>query len=106
MKAETKKDITKVFANLRKFGYKVQVNNTPQRMSVGQKDWVDYTIYNKRYLVFVEVKLGKDRLSEGQKETAKYLSSIMAINKTVYYFCIKTLKEAKKIHDDLLGKKL
>jgi len=102
----SKKEISKIFGKLRSFGFKVQNFNTPSRMNIGQKDWVDHVIYNKRYLIFVEVKLGKDKLSEGQVTTANYLSSIMALNKTVHYFIISSVKEAETLFDMILGKSL
>ena len=102
----TKSDISKQFALLRKYGYKVINLNEKRSFRAGQRDFVDLCIFNAHYLVFVEVKIGKDILSEGQKDTAIKLSSIMAINKTVYYFQIKTLAEAKIIQEKILSKTL
>jgi hypothetical protein len=102
----TKKEVSEQFAKLTKFGYKVINFNSYKAMPTQMKNFVDHLIFNKKYFIAVEVKIGKDELSDGQKDTAEKLSSVMAINKTFYYFNIKTLPEAKNLCDKILGNKL
>ena len=103
----TKSDISKTFSQLRKFGYTVVNMNTKRALgSSGTKDFVDFCIFSKHYLVFIEVKIGKDFLSEGQKDTAIKLSSLMAINKSIHYYQIRNLNEAKQLQERLLSKTL
>ena len=64
--------------------------------------WVDHVIYNSKYFIMIECKFDKDFLKPGQIETARLLSSIASINKTIHYFQIKTIKEAQSLHDRIL----
>ena len=104
----TKADINKTFRYLESFDYTVLSfgDNKPGRK--GSAGGVDNILFNKKNLIFVETKTAdtKDKLSEKQKNTAIKLSSIMAINKTVYYFQITDITQATKLVEDILTKKL
>ena len=103
----TKGEISKEFARLRQFGFKVWNFNSNRAFKSGMmKDFVDHLITNGKYIVFAEIKIGKDILSDGQKETAKYLSSASIHNKFTHYKLLTEMKQVKKLVDDLLGGKL
>lgn len=97
-----KKEISKTFGNLRKYGYKVINFNSSTRLNAGMKDFIDFCIFSSRVIIFVEVKLGKDKLSEGQKETARMLSSVASLQTRIHYKTIRDLKSAKELHDLIL----
>lgn len=103
-----KAEIGKVFRKLESYRFKVKAFGDNRRGRKAMTGWVDIVIYNFKYLIMLEIKteLTKDKLTEEQKETAKLLSSIMAINKTVYYFQIKNLVEANKLFDRILKQDL
>jgi hypothetical protein len=101
----TKADFNKVFNELRKWGYTVINFSDKRALRKGMKDWVDYTIFGKRLIIFIELKIDKDKLSSGQTETALKLTEIAERNSTVIYKQIKTLQEATFIVDYLLRAK-
>lgn len=98
----TKKDFNKVFNELRKWGYTVLNFSDKRALRRGMKDWVDYVIFGRGMLVFVELKIGEDKVSKGQAETAIKLAMVTSLNKTVFYNQVKELKDAKNIVDYLL----
>jgi len=104
----TKADINKAFRYLENFDYTVLSfgDNKPGRR--GQAGGVDNIIFNKKYLIFVEIKSKDtgDKLSDKQKDTALKLSSIAALNRTVYYFQIKTVSEAIDLRNRIIARKL
>jgi Holliday junction resolvase len=104
----TKSEIAKKLRKLKDFGFTVIAFGDKRKGRTASKDWVDCVIFNKKYLVMVEIKTTatKDTFSEGQKETGKKLSAIMTINKTVYYIILRDLKETDNLIDNLLGNKL
>ena len=97
-----KKDITKIFNELKKFGFTVINNNTPTTQRRQQKGWVDYVIYNDKQIVFIEVKLEKDKLSPGQFDTMLKLKGVSGYAGNVDYYLIHDETEAKNLVDYLL----
>ena len=97
-----KKDITKIFNELKKFGWTVINNNTPTTQRRQQKGWVDYVIFNFKQIVFIEVKLEKDKLSPEQYDTMIKLKSISGYAGNVNYYLIHDETEAKNLVDYLL----
>lgn len=104
----TKADINTIFKSLERFGYKVKSFGDNRRGRKASKSWVDNIIFNRKYFICVETKTEdtKDRLSEGQKETAELLSNISTLNKTFYYFQIKNDREAMNLRDRILENNL
>jgi len=98
----TKNDIAKEFLKLKKYGYKVKSFGDNRSLRRGQTGFVDTVIFNRKNLIFIEVKVGKDTFSEEQLETADLLSSVAAINKTVYYYIVNDVKDAKLLVDIIL----
>jgi hypothetical protein len=99
----TKTEITNELNNLKKFGYTIINMNTPGRMYGGLKNLTDYIIFNAARLYFVEVKIGKDILSEGQKDTKQKLESIAGRCPAVKYMIITNTNEAKALTDCILN---
>uniref|UniRef100_A0A6H2A2P8 VRR-NUC domain-containing protein n=1 Tax=viral metagenome TaxID=1070528 RepID=A0A6H2A2P8_9ZZZZ len=104
----TKAKIGGIFRGLDKYGYKVKSFGDNRSLRKGQSGWIDVVIYNYKYFICIEIKTTdtKDKFSDEQKETAKMLSSIMAINKTFYYQVIRTEKEANNYFDRILAQDL
>ena len=98
----TKNEIAKEFLRLKKFGFKVKSFGDNRSLRRGQTGFVDSVIFNKKFLIFIEIKIGKDTFSDEQKQTAEYISSIAAINKTVHYFNVVDLKGSKLLVDRIL----
>ena len=97
-----KKDITKIFNELKKFGWTVINNNTPTTQRRQQKGWVDYVIFNTKQIAFIEVKLEKDKLSPGQFDTMLKLKGVSGYAGNVDYYLIHDETEAKNLVDYLL----
>jgi predicted Holliday junction resolvase-like endonuclease len=99
----TKSEVSKEFARLRVFGFCVWNFNSNKAMKFGMvKDFVDHVITDGKYIVFVEIKIGADKLSEGQKKTSIALSSASVWNKNLHYKLLTDMKAVKKLVDDLL----
>lgn len=78
-KLTNKAKISKAFGELRKYGYKIFNFNNKGRIQTGyMKDWVDIVIAGHGRIYFIEVKIGKDKHSEGQLETKEKLISCNA----------------------------
>jgi Holliday junction resolvase-like predicted endonuclease len=103
-----KSEISKAFVKLKQFGYSVLNFNSNRKFGSNMAGFVDSVIFNKKYFIAIEVKTTetKDKKSDEQKDTAEKLSSIMAINKTFYYFIVKNLNDAKGLVDKILSNKL
>lgn len=71
--ANTKKEISKKIKSLEKYGFKVWNFSTKHRTTSGVKDFVDFVIVGYGQIFFVELKIDKDKLSEGQLKTKKHL---------------------------------
>lgn len=84
----TKTEATAKINNLKKLGYKVINFNSQRRFNKSQKDFVDYVVIGKGFIYFIELKIGKDKLSPGQEETKKLLEDAVTSNLTVKYLLI------------------
>jgi len=98
-----KKDITKIFNELKKFGFTViNMNSHKSQPTRGSKDFVDYVIFNDKQIVFAEIKLEKDKLSPGQFDTMLKLKGVSGYAGNVDYYLIHDETEAKNLVDYLL----
>jgi hypothetical protein len=104
----TKANISKILLGLKKFGYEVKSFGSNKALRKGQTGFVDNLIFNNYYLIFVETKCDdtKDKFSDAQKKTAQMLSSISTLNRTVHYRIIRNIKEAQKLFDLIIERKL
>ena len=100
--------IKEAFVKLRDFGNIVFNfnSNIPNRAGIkGHPDWEILT--KKLNVVFVETKIGRDTIKPDQKPVLERLSSIMGMpNSRVYYYIVKTSKDAENIQKDILNGKL
>ena len=55
-----------------------------------------------KYLIFVEIKIGNDKLSPGQDNIGRKLSSASVHNKNTFYKVIRTLEDAQRLVDHLV----
>jgi len=76
--------------------------NSYRSLPTGAKYFVDHVIVMPDYVIFIEVKLGTDKLSDGQIRTGKQLSDISAKEGAVKYFLL-TEPNAKFIFNYLRG---
>lgn len=79
---KNKKEISKAFRELEKFGFKVWNFSSNKRLNAGMRDFVDYVIIGRGKVFFIELKIGNDTYTNGQTETAE---KICAIGHPVYY---------------------
>jgi len=98
--------ISKELSRLRKFGFLVYNFNFRKSLPGGIKFFVDHLIISKKYLIFVEVKIGKDTLSVEQKNLALIISTLSCSNKSVHYLVIRNIKECMRFIELILGGKL
>jgi len=97
----TKTDFTNAFNELTKFGYNVKNFNSKRKMGSGAVGFVDHMITGNGHLVFVEVKIGADKLRPAQKDFAEKIMTVVNKNNTVKYWQISKLSEAMGIVDYL-----
>lgn len=93
MTKPTKSEISQEFKQLEKYGYKVFTFNSNKR--VRTTGFVDHVIVGKGKAYFIEVKIGKDVMSELQKKTARYFE-------TLFTYHIATENNYKEIIDSIL----
>ena len=101
----SKTEITNELNRLKKYGYEVRTFNHYQAVGRGTKGFVDHFIIG-HYIIFCEVKIGRDRLSEAQISLADKISTHATLYKRLHYVNIHTLAEAKKLVENILAKKL
>ena len=106
MKKTTKSEISKEFARLRNFGFSVFNFNFKRALPKGLRYFVDHIIISKRYLIFIEVKIGKDTLDKEQRKLGEILSHLSTMCKPLHYLVITNLKESVSCVDMILEKKL
>jgi len=99
-----KREISQQFALLRDYGFTVINFNSKSKFSAGLRGFVDYVIFDKTRLIFIEVKIGKDKYSKAQEDTKVKLSSIAEYNPAVYYHLVSDLSRAIVIVNDLIIK--
>lgn len=99
-----KKDISKVFSKLRDFNFIVFNFNFKRGFPIGLKGFVDHVFFHKKKgICFVEVKIGKDRLTPEQEAIKEIIQNLSIATKFIKYRIIKTEQEAKELADYLLG---
>lgn len=100
--------IKKHLVNLRKFNNIVFNFNSHKANNSGLTGFPDWLIITpKLSLVFIEVKIGSDKLSEVQQKIINRLASIMGLpNSRVSVFVIKTGDEAEHISERILKNSL
>jgi hypothetical protein len=83
-----KSEITKRLNNLKLYGWNVKTFNYNRKMPSGCKGFVDHVLSNpqKGYLIYIEVKIGKDRESSEQSEYQKICEKVSEVNKYFQYF--------------------
>lgn len=96
--------IKKHLVNLRKFNNIVFNFNSNRANNSGLTGFPDWLIITPKLgLVFIEVKIGADKLSEVQQKIINRLASIMGLpNSRVNVFVIKTSDEAEHIAERIL----
>lgn len=100
--------IKQAFTRLRDFGFIVFNFNSHKANNkglAGHPDWLFIT--PKLQLVYVEVKIGSDKLSSEQQRIINRLAQIMGLPYSrVYVFVCKTGAYARKLSDDMLANNL
>lgn len=80
----TKSEITKALKQLERYGWIVKTFNSNRYNMTGAKGFPDHVLVNatKKELVFIEVKLGKDKLSPEQCE---YLVALRGVAEVIIF---------------------
>lgn len=78
----TKTEITEHLNEFRKLGCIVKTFNSQHKMSRGAVGFVDHVIVSGRkgLLIFIEVKLGRDKLKSAQQDLQEALQSVVSQN--------------------------
>lgn len=100
--------IKKELVRLRGFDFLVFNFNSNRANSAGITGLPDWLIIKpKKYIVWVETKIGNDKLSEIQTKVINTLSHFAGLpNSPVHVRIIKTAKDAEKLQEQLLTNKL
>lgn len=95
----TKAEISKVFSELRKFGFLVFNFNSDKKFNRGRMvGFVDYVIIGKNKIYFVEVKIGADKLNPDQEKFKEMLLVLEHnTNDQISYFNVRNLVEATEL---------
>ena len=104
----TKAEISKVFSELRKYGFLVYNFNQKNRFGRGLVGFVDHLIIGKNGIYFIEVKIGKDTLRENQQQIYDMVNDLgRKTNWVVNSFIIASPNEieiARNIRNQILEK--
>ena len=95
----TKKIISEYFGKLRKFGYKVFNFNSRKAFFQGLTGMTDFIIIGKGKIFFIELKIGKDKFSEIQLFTKKYILECSDKNPFVFYLTATDLNYTEIVSD-------
>ena len=101
-------EIKKALIRLRDFNcivFNFNSNRPNNAGLAGHPDWLILT--PKLNAVYLEVKIGKDSLSDAQKAVLNRLSSVMGLphSRVIYSLC-KSSKEAKQISDRIISREI
>ena len=88
------KEISQVFQTFKKLGGITFNYNSKRGYTSSQSGWVDHVIIWKRVMYLVEVKLGKDQLSEEQALLGKKVYD--DLNYEVQYYIITSVDQARE----------
>lgn len=80
--------------------------NSLKAMPIGMKGFPDHVIIGKKYIVFVEVKIGADKMSSEQIKFNQTLWDVSEHNKYMRVKEIKTLEEARILCNALIMESL
>ena len=98
-----KSEIKKNLILLRRRGCFVFNLNNKRPNNAGTAGLTDWIIITKSNVVFAEVKIGKDELSETQNDIKARLEKIMLIpNSRIYYYIIKNGKDTERLQGKIL----
>lgn len=95
----TKKQITEKVKELKKLGLELITFQTDRQKRRQEKNMPDYFLYGRGYLIFLECKIGKDKLSKGQEIMLTELEYIAKKNKSVYVSIITDKNYNDKINE-------
>lgn len=98
--------ISKEIARLRKFGFTVYNFNLNKSLPTGLKNFVDHLVISNKYLIFVEVKIGRDKLNSEQIDLMNLISFLGIRNKSIHYQLLSNLKQTKDFVSAVLTNKL
>jgi predicted type IV restriction endonuclease len=100
--------IKKELTRLRGFGFRVFNFNNSRANNAGTTGHPDWLIIKpKKYIVWIETKIGDDKLSEIQQAVINELSHFAGLpNSPVHVRIIKNQKDAQTLQQQLLTNKL
>jgi len=97
----TKTQITNSLKNLEKHGYKVITFNHYKAMPKGATGFIDHIILSTKgtSIYFIEVKIGKDRESDKQREFREVIERFEKKNKAIHYRQVTELNLGEVINE-------
>ena len=100
----TKSELTKkVKSVVLPLGLSMIINQTDRQKRKQESNNLDYFIYGKGYIIFLEAKIGKDKLSDGQGRLVEELQFAMDYNSRLYVDVI-TDKNYNEILNNIIDK--
>ena len=99
----TKAEISKIFAELRKYNFLVYNFNQKNRFGRGLVGFVDHLIIGKNRIWFIEVKIGKDMLSREQIDLLTRLKAIGKKFPMVEWSIVTHVEFARKLQEQILS---
>lgn len=84
----TKTQIKDYLKQIEKYGGKLITFNSNKYVSKGMKSFVDHIIFYKNLILFIEVKIGKDKLSSGQTGMKHFLTDFCSQNNYCFYLIV------------------
>lgn len=80
----TKKQITEKVKELKKLGLELITFQTHRKKNESEAGMFDYFLYGRGYLIFLECKIGRDRMSEKQMKLFDWLQYSMRFNNRLF----------------------
>lgn len=101
----TKTDIKNSLKLIERYGGKLYTFNSNRYTGTGFKGFPDHILFYKGYEIFVEVKIGKDKISAEQIIFKNHIKEVTGKNPFVFYL-VATEKNYTLITDYLMQEKI
>lgn len=100
-----KSEITKIFNTLKEAGYSVSTFNSHRAVGKGMLYFPDHVFIGHGRIIFVEVKIGKDTMSDGQQKLHTIIQESVVKNRFVDSFIVRDTESAIRVRDRILNAK-
>lgn len=101
----TKTDIKNSLKQIERYGGKLYTFNSNRYTGTGFKGFIDHIIFYKGYIIFIEVKIGKDRIQPEQIICQNCIKETTVKNPFVFYV-LATEKNYTLVTEYLMQEKI